>query len=136
MIEEIKNIPNSNRDIRSFGITMGIILFIISGLLMYYDKESYQLIAIIASIFILLGFIAPILLKPIYFVWMIFAAILGWVMTRVILSLVFYLIITPIGLITRILGEDFLALRKKKSDSYWNYRDSSEELNQDYEKQF
>ena len=48
MIEEIKNIPNSNRDIRSFGITMGIILFIISGLLMYYDKESYQLIAIIA----------------------------------------------------------------------------------------
>jgi hypothetical protein len=41
MIEEIKNIPNSNRHIRSFGITMGIILFIISGLLMYYDKQYY-----------------------------------------------------------------------------------------------
>tara|TARA_Y100001958_G_scaffold111205_1_gene78587 strand:- start:5365 stop:5775 length:411 start_codon:yes stop_codon:yes gene_type:complete len=136
MIEIIKNIPNSNKDIRSFGITMGVILFIISGLLMYYDKDSYQLFVIIASTFIGLGFILPILLKPIYFLWMIFAAILGWVMTRVILSLVFYLVITPIGLITRILGEDFLALKKSQSDSYWNHRDSSIELSQDYEKQF
>jgi hypothetical protein len=136
MIEEIKNIPNSNKDIKSFGITIGIILFIISGLLMYYNKEAYQLIAIIASTFIGLGLILPIFLKPIYFVWMTFAAILGWIMTRVILSLVFYLIITPIGLITKIIGEDFLALKKKNYDSYWNYRDSAEELNQDYEKQF
>ena len=67
MIEEIKNIPNSNKDIRSFGITIGIILFIISGLLMYSNKESYQIIAIIASTFIGLGFIIPTILKPIYF---------------------------------------------------------------------
>tara|TARA_A100001015_G_C15015534_1_gene725307 strand:+ start:1963 stop:2373 length:411 start_codon:yes stop_codon:yes gene_type:complete len=136
MIEEIKNIPNSNRHIRSFGITMGIILFFISGLLMYYDKESYQLIAIIASTFIGIGFILPMLLKPIYFVWMIFAAVLGWVMTRVILSIVFFFIITPISFLTKLLGEDFLALKKSNSESYWNYRDSSEELNQNYEKQF
>tara|TARA_Y100000590_G_scaffold459295_1_gene615975 strand:+ start:179 stop:589 length:411 start_codon:yes stop_codon:yes gene_type:complete len=136
MIEEIKNIPNSNKDIKSFGITIGIILFILSGLLMYYDKEIYKAIAILASAFTGLGLILPLLLKPIYFVWMVFAAILGWIMTRVILSLVFYLIITPIGLITRIIGEDFLALKKKNLDSYWNHRDSSIELNQDYEKQF
>ena len=136
MIEEIKNISNSKKDIRSFGITIGIILFIISGLLMFYDNESHQLIAIIASTFIGLGLILPTLLKPIYFVWMTFAAIIGWVMTRVILSAVFYLIMTPIGLITKLLGEDFLALKKIKSDSYWNHRDSSKELNQNYEKQF
>ena len=136
MLEEIKNIPNSNRDIRSFGVTMGIILFIISGLLMYYNKESYQITGIIGSMFIVLGLVIPVMLKPFYFVWMTFAAILGWVMTRVILSLVFYLIITPIGLITRIIGEDFLALKKKMPDSYWNHRESHIELNQDYEKQF
>tara|TARA_Y100000591_G_scaffold292286_1_gene279400 strand:+ start:271 stop:681 length:411 start_codon:yes stop_codon:yes gene_type:complete len=136
MIEEIKNIPNSNKDIRSFGVTIGIILFIISGLLMYYNKESYQIIGIIASTFIVLGLIIPVILKPFYFVWMTFAAILGWVMTRVILSLVFYLIITPIGLLTKLLGEDFLALKRIESDSYWNHRDSDKELNQDYEKQF
>ncbi len=136
MIKEIKNIPNSKKDIKSFGITIGIVLFIISGLLMYYGKEAYQLIAIIASTFIGLGFIFPVLLKPIYFPWMIFATILGWIMTRFVLSIVFYFILTPIGLVTRILGEDFLALKKLQSDSYWNHRDSSKELNQNYEKQF
>lgn len=136
MIEEIKNIPNGNKDIRSFGITIGIILFIISFLLMYYNKESYQIIGIISLMFIGLGLVIPVMLKPFYFIWMIFAAILGWVMTRVILSLVFYLIITPIGLITRLIGEDFLALKKKMSNSYWNHRESYIELNQDYEKQF
>ena len=136
MLEEIKNITYSNRDIRSFGITMGIILFITSGLLMYYNKEIYQVIGIIALMFVGLGLILPVVLKPLYFVWMTFAAVLGWVMTRVILSLVFYLIITPIGLLTKLLGEDFLALKRGDSDSYWNYRDSVQELNQDYEKQF
>ena len=67
---------------------------------------------------------------------MTFAILLGWVMTRVILSIVFYFIMTPIGLLTRLLGEDFLALKKSNSGSYWNNRDQSVELNQDYEKQF
>ena len=68
---------------------------------------------------------------------MTFAVILGLVMTRVILSIVFYLILTPIGLITRLFGKDFLdLLNKSNTESYWNNRNSDFELNQDYEKQF
>ena len=67
---------------------------------------------------------------------MIFSVILDWIMTRIILSIIFYFIITPIGLITRALGEDFLALKKVEHDSYWNIRDSISKKNQDYEKQF
>ena len=136
MFEEIKNIKTSNKDIRSFGITIGIILLIISAMLFYYDKSSYQIISYVGSGFIALGIIIPILLKPIYILWMTFAVMLGWVMTRVILSIVFYFIMTPIGLLTRLLGEDFLALKKSNSGSYWNNRDQAVELNQDYEKQF
>lgn len=136
MFEEIKNINTSRKDIRSFGITIGIILYIVSFLLFYFDKSFYQITTYIGTGFIGLGVVTPILLKPIYILWMTFAVILGWVMTRVVLSLVFYLIITPIGLITRLIGEDFLALKKKNLDSYWNYRNSSNELNQNYEKQF
>ena len=136
MFEELKNIKTSNKDIRSFGITIGIILVIISTTLFYYDKSSYQIIAYIGGGFIALGAIIPILLKPIYILWMTFAIMLGWIMTRVILSIVFYFIMTPIGLLTRLLGEDFLALKKSNSGSYWNNRDQSVELNQDYEKQF
>ncbi len=136
MLDEIKNIPKSNKDIRGFGITIGIILFVISSFLMYHDKYSYQAIAIVATAFIGFGIIFPSALKPFYFVWMTFAAVIGWVMTRVILSLVFYVIITPISLLTRLLGEDFLSLKKIEKHSYWEHRDSTEELNQDYEKQY
>ena len=70
-------------------------------------------------------------------VWMIFAVILGWFMTRIILSLLFFLVITPIGLTMRLLGKDFLGLKIKSSnESYWNKRDKENELNQDYQKQF
>ena len=58
-------------------------------------------------------------------------------MTRVILSLLFYLIITPIGVTLRIFGKDFLELKRNEScDSYWNERNSKIEKSQNYEKQF
>ena len=136
MIEEIKNINTSKKDLKSFGYTIGIILFIISALLFYYNNQLYQNLTVIAAIFVVLGGLIPQLLKPVYLVWMTFAVILGWVMTRVILSVIFYLIMTPIGFLSKILGEDFLELKKRESDSFWNQRDSSKELSQDYEKQF
>ena len=135
MFEEIKNIQTSNKAIRSFGITISIILFIIYGFLIYYGKEDSQFFAIIA-LTLVAGIILPILLKPIYLVWMIFAVILGWIMTRIILSVIFYLIITPIGIVTRLIGDDFLGLKKINTNSYWNNRDNNHEINQDYEKQF
>ena len=137
MLEEIKLIKTENKDLRSFGITFGIIFLIIAGFLLYIENESFQLFIVISSIFIIFGFLIPIILKPICIVWMSFAIILGWFMTRFILSLLFYLIVTPIGLITRVLGKDFLELKKEASNgSYWNQRESSFEKNQSYDKQF
>tara|TARA_Y100001970_G_C13636848_1_gene556889 strand:+ start:170 stop:580 length:411 start_codon:yes stop_codon:yes gene_type:complete len=136
MFEEIKNIKTSIKDLKSFGFTMGLILSIISAALFYYNNNIFQTIAILSSVFIGFGVLLPIVLKPIYMVWMIFALIFGWIMTRVILGIVFYFIITPIGLLTRLLGEDFLGLRITNSNSFWNQRNSDDEMNQDYEKQF
>ena len=136
MFEEIKNIKTSIKDLKSFGFTMGVILSIISAALFYYNNNIFQTIAILSSVFIGFGVLLPIVLKPIYMVWMIFALIFGWIMTRVILGIVFYFIITPIGLLTRLLGEDFLGLRITNSNSFWNQRNSADEMNQDYEKQF
>ena len=137
MLEEIKLIKTENKDLRSFGITFGIIFLIIAGFLLYIENESFRLFIVISSAFIIFGFLIPIILKPIYIVWMSFAIILGWFMTRFILSLLFYLIVTPIGLITRVLGKDFLELKKEASNgSYWNQRESNLEKNQNYDKQF
>ena len=137
MLEEIKLIKTENKDLRSFGITLGIIFLIIAGFLIYKENESFRLFIVISIAFIIFGFLIPTSLKPIYISWMSFAIILGWFMTRFILSILFYLIVTPIGLITRVLGKDFLELKKDASNgSYWNQRESSFEKNQSYEKQF
>ena len=137
MLEEIKHIKTGKKDLRSFGFTIGIILLLVAAFLFYREKESFQTFLYIAGVFIGLALILPSMLKPIYIVWMTFAVILGWFMTRVILSLLFYVIITPIGLVLRIFGKDFLELKKQAvQGSYWNQRDSNLERNQNYEKQF
>tara|TARA_B100000287_G_scaffold423810_1_gene467579 strand:- start:430 stop:840 length:411 start_codon:yes stop_codon:yes gene_type:complete len=136
MFDEIRNIKTGKKDLRSFGYTIGIILLFISAILLYHGNYLHKNLAIIATIFIGMGVVAPVFLKPIYLIWMTFAVVLGWIMTKIILSVVFYIIITPISFITRLFGEDFLSLKKIKNDSHWNNRNSSDEVNQNYEKQF
>ena len=137
MFEEIKNIKSEKSDIRNFGITLGIILLLISGLLFWKEKESYQIFSGIGITLSLIAIAIPSVLKPVYWMWMIFGIILGWFMTRVILSLLFYIIITPIGLTLRLFGKQFLELRWDKSkESYWNFRINEHLQNENYEKQF
>ena len=137
MLEEIKNIKSEKSDLRNFGITVGIILLIISGFLFWKEKESFQIFLAIGITLFLIAIALSSVLKPVYWIWMIFAIILGWIMTRVILSLLFFLIITPIGLTLRFFGKQFLELRWDKSkESYWNYRTIKHLKMEDYEKQF
>ena len=136
IIFEFNKIKTRKKDIRNFAFIIGLIISLIAGFLFFNNNELYLVFLYISGFFMLPGILLPFILKPIYILWMIFTIILGWVMTRVILSIVFYLILTPIGLIARLVGEDFLNLKKLNTNSYWNYRDSSEELSQNYEKQF
>ena len=137
MFEEIKNIKSEKSDIRNFGITLGIILLLISGFLFWKEKESFQIFLIVGITFLLTAIAIPVVLKPVYWIWMIFAVILGWIMTRVILSLLFYVVFTSIGLTLRFFGKQFLELRWDKSkESYWNFRTNEHLQNENYEKQF
>ncbi len=137
MIEEIKNIKSEKSDLRKFGIIVGIVLLIIAGFFFLKEKESFQLFLTIGTVLFVTGIVIPFTLKPIYWVWMTFATILGWFMTRVILSLLFYVILTPIGLIARSFGKQFLDLKQNHSQqSYWNMRIVETFDTQNYEKQF
>lgn len=137
MIEEIKNIKSGKSDIRKFGITIGLFLMILAGFLFWRGKESFEIFLISGPVLLVLGLTIPVVLKPIYWIWMVLAVILGWIMTRVILSLLFYVVITPIGLFSRLSGNKFLDLKWDKSkDTYWNYRATKQLNSEDYERQF
>ena len=110
---------------------------IIAGLLYWKEKDSFQIFLTTGAVLFIFGSILPVLLKPIYWIWMIIATILGGFMTRVILSFLFYVILTPIGLIARLFGKQFIELRWNKSKaSYWNYRTTKQQKRENYEKQF
>ena len=137
MIEDIRNIRSEKSDLRKFGITIGIILVMIAGFLFWKEKESFQIFLTVGAVLCIFGVVIPVILKPIYWIWMIFATILGWIMTRLILSILFYVILTPIGLILRFFGKQFLELRWDKArNTYWNYRDKDQSIDGNYEKQF
>tara|TARA_B100000401_G_C52654889_1_gene647285 strand:+ start:134 stop:544 length:411 start_codon:yes stop_codon:yes gene_type:complete len=136
MFEEIKNIKTTKKDLKSFGIIFGIIFFITAAYLFSKNNEIYTISIYSGLFFAIIALIIPSFLKPIYIVWMVFGLLLGWLMTRIILGLLFYIIITPIAILVKILGKDFLDLKNVNKNSYWNKRDIDIELNQDYRKQF
>ena len=137
MFEEIINIKSEKIDLRNFGIIVGIILLVISGFLFWKEKESFQIFLAIGITLFLTAIAIPAVLKPVYWMWMIFAIILGWFMTCLILSLLFYVVFTSIGLTLRFFGKQFLELRWFKSkDSYWNFRTEEHLKKENYEKQF
>ena len=124
-------------DLRKFGITIGLILLILAGYLFWKGNESFQLFLIIGTILFALGIAIPAFLKPIYWVWIIFTTIIGIFMTHMILHLLFYVILTPLGLFPRLFGRQFLELKWKHSQqSYWNMRTHETFKKNNYERQF
>jgi hypothetical protein len=137
LLEEIKGIKSEKSDLRKFGITIGIVLAVFGLLLLWREREYFKYLLFLSAAFAAIGLTAPVILKPVQKAWMTLAVILGWVMTRVILSVLFYLIITSIGLVARLLGKQFLDLKTDNSQkSYWIHRKSEPFDRNRYEKQF
>lgn len=111
---------------RKFGFILSSI-FIILGLLSAFKDKGINLSLIIpASILFLLALIAPGLLVPIYKAWMRLGTILGRINSFLMLSIIFYCVLTPIALIRRILSEDSEKFAYKTAKgSYWIKRASN-----------
>jgi len=83
------------------------------------------------------GATLPRALKHVYIGWMALAIVLGFFVSNVLLTLFFFLVITPIGLAARCFGNDFLRLKLDRSaPSYWIRRPPRQKSPADYERQF
>lgn len=137
IIEEIKNIKSGKKELRQFGITIGAVLGFLGVWFLWQDKEGGYVLLSSAVVLFALGFILPLLLKPLHKLWMTLAILLGWLMTRIILIILFYLVVTPIGLLARLCGKDFLNKKfDRKVNSYWILRKVTPFDRKSYERQF
>lgn len=124
-------------ELRKFGLTFGIVVGAIGAYLFWKENGASLYFIGVAFVTILFGIIRPALLLYFYKIWMFIGGVMGWINTRIILAIIFYLILTPIALILRLFGKQFIEKKWDKSaKSYWNIRESSIPEGADYEKQF
>ena len=104
---------------KSFGIVFFIVFFIISIYPLLSHNEIRLWSLIISIIFLVLGLLNSKLLTPLNKVWFKFGILLGKIVSPLVMGLIFFFVVTPIGILMRILNKDLLNLKFNKKTTYW-----------------
>ena len=104
---------------RSFGIVFFVVFLIIATYPLTNGDELRLWSLIISIIFLLLGLVNSKILNPLNKLWFKFGIFLGKVISPLVMGIIFFLVVTPIGLLMRFLNKDLLNLRFNNNDSYW-----------------
>lgn len=129
-------IGETKREVRITWIGFTVIFAVIGSILLYKEKETYLYFYGASSFFAFFAAFAPMALLPLYRLWVKFATALAWFNTRLLLGMVFYFVITPIGLFMRLIGKDPMERKiDKEATTYWNDKELDDDLTR-YTKQF
>ena len=136
--EEIRQLKTGPRELRKFGLLVGAVFALLGIWFWWRDKARYPYFLAPGTVLMVFGAIAPRALRLIYVGWMTVAFFLGFVVSNILLTLFFYVVVTSIGLVARLAGKDFLNRKlDAQAKSYWIMRDrSSSEQKRNYQQQF
>ena len=110
---------------RSFGIIFSIFLSIV-GLWPLMNSNSPRLWAlIVALIFLILGLLNSKLLTPFNKLWIKFGEFLGKIISPIVMGIVYFFVVTPIGIFMRLIKKDLLKLKFSENSSYWIKREKN-----------
>ncbi len=104
---------------RSFGITFFIVFLIISLFPVLNEENPKVWSLAISFIFLILGLLNSNLLSPLNKIWFKFGLFLGNFISPIVMGIVFFFVVTPIGIMMRISGKDLLNLKKKNKKTHW-----------------
>ena len=112
----------SPKELRDFGLIMAGMLMLMFGLVLpwifSFSTPYWPFIA--AFVFAVVALLRPVLLGPVNRIWLKISDVLGWINTRLVMGIMFFLLIAPIGILMRLFGKDTLS--KKLSDEQTSYR--------------
>lgn len=110
--------PLTKKELRKFGLTVGGIFLVLAGISFWRGHEIPPVVLGALGVLLFVpGLIAPTILRPVEKGWMRFAAGLAYVNTRIILTVLYYVLFAPIGLIRRMLGKDGLNVKLGKGET-------------------
>jgi len=104
---------------RSFGIVFFTVFLIIATYPLINNGEIRIWSLILSLVFLILGLLNSKILYPLNKIWFKFGLLLGKLVSPLIMAIIFFLVVTPIGILMRILNKDLLNLKFNKSKSYW-----------------
>ena len=104
---------------KSFGVVFFIVFFLFGIWPALKGNDVRYWSIFLSLIFLILGLLNSKLLSPLNRLWFKFGIILGNFIAPIIMGLVFFLVVTPIGLIMKLLGKDLINLKKNKDKTYW-----------------
>jgi saxitoxin biosynthesis operon SxtJ-like protein len=137
LLQDIKKLKTGPHALRKFGLTVGGVFVAIGLLFLFRQKPSSPFLLWPGVALMIFGAIAPRVLKYPYIAWMSLALTLGFIMSYVILTLFFFVIVTPIALLARLLAKDFLDRRlDKQATTYWIRCETEAKAPASYERQF
>ena len=104
---------------RSFGVVFFIVFLLIALYPVINNEEIRAWSLIVSLIFLVLGLLNSKILNPLNQIWFKFGVLLGRIISPLIMVIIFFFVVTPIGLIMRTLGKDILNLRYNTKKTYW-----------------
>src|SRR5262245_27316938 len=111
----------TRKELRQFGLLVGAVFIVIGFWPLVFRGEPLRLWAMgIGGLLIACGGVIPSVLAPIHKGWMWVGHVLGWINTRILLSIVFFALLTPIGIVFRLIGKD--TMRQAFVESSTTYR--------------
>ena len=135
--EEIKNIKSEKRELKRFGLALGIVSLLWIGFFSWHRKSCYPFLFVLPGVLLFSAYVYPFALSLPSRVFKAIFIIVNWIITRLVLCILFYFVITPISIIYRLFGKKFLDLKFNKSiDSYWILRENSHPDREACKKQF
>ena len=131
------NHGDNPRQARKSALMVAAVLLLIAGWNFWKDRPAvYAVAGVCGVILILIGFASPSASQKFHAGWMRFAGVLGYVNSRILLSLMFFLVITPYGLVMRLFGRDTMNRRGADRDSYWISRRKTRQSREQFERLF
>lgn len=142
MLQTSKTTPVTQEKLpseRSFGLLFALIFCALSTYGALYKNWPQFLVIVLFVVgigLLLISICMPRILTPLNRGWFWLGQMLGKIVSPVVLGLIFFLLLTPIALIGKVIGRDELKLKKRKTDSYWVDRKPSESFSDSFKNQF
>jgi hypothetical protein len=137
IVHEIHEISSDKKSVRKFGIILAVILLIVAGFMWRKDNALWIEFAGTAMVVGIIAVALPLWIKPVYYGMTVFSIVIGYFVSRLVLSVLFFLLFMPVGILTRIFRKDLLDKEiRREAPTYWLKKEKTGFVKEQYERLF